>query len=70
MKNAVFWDETPCDSYKNGVLDERIVSIIRVKRISELGTTLALNSKLTLFLVRRFFHPDDIGDTFLRNVDS
>jgi hypothetical protein len=34
MKNAVFWDVTPCDSWKN----RRIVYIMKVKRISELGT--------------------------------
>jgi hypothetical protein len=36
MKNGVFWDVTQCGSYKN--------SIIRVTRITELGTTLAVTS--------------------------
>jgi hypothetical protein len=38
MKNAVFWDVTPCGSCKNRVLDEHIASSIRVTRIGELGT--------------------------------
>jgi hypothetical protein len=37
MKNAVFWDMTPCGSYKSRHFGERIVSIIRVERIRELG---------------------------------
>jgi hypothetical protein len=39
MKNAVFWDVTSCGSCKNGLSKERIAPIIRVKIISELGTT-------------------------------
>jgi hypothetical protein len=35
MKNGVFWDVTPCGSYKNS--EELSVSIIRVTRIGELG---------------------------------
>jgi hypothetical protein len=38
-KKAVFWDVTPCGSCKNIVSEKRIASIIRVDRISELGTT-------------------------------
>jgi hypothetical protein len=38
MKNAVFWDVTPRGSFKNRRFGDRIVSIITVKRISELGT--------------------------------
>jgi hypothetical protein len=41
MKNAVFWDVKPCGSCKK---EESIISIIRVKGISELGT-LAVTSK-------------------------
>jgi hypothetical protein len=40
MKNAVFWDVKPCDSCKN----RRIGGIIGAETISELGTTLAVNS--------------------------
>jgi hypothetical protein len=48
--------------------EERIASIIRMKRISELGTNCKL--LLTLFLARRFLLPDDGGDTFLRKVST
>jgi hypothetical protein len=42
MKNAVFWDVTPCGSCKNQRFGGTYRSIIRVTRISELGTALAL----------------------------
>jgi hypothetical protein len=38
MKNAVFWDVTPCGSCKNQRFGEISASIIRVRRIGELGT--------------------------------
>jgi hypothetical protein len=41
MKNAVSWNMIPCDSLRTDVSEERITSIIRVKRISKLGTRLA-----------------------------
>jgi hypothetical protein len=41
MKNPAFWDVTPV---RTDFLEELIASIIRVKRISELGTTLAVTS--------------------------
>jgi hypothetical protein len=44
MKNAVFWDITPCGSCKDRHFEERIASIIKVTKIGELGTTLAVNS--------------------------
>jgi hypothetical protein len=63
MKNAVFWDGTPCGSLKTDVSEESSASIIRAKRI-ELGTKLALTSNfaasfscyllLTLFVLHRF----------------
>jgi hypothetical protein len=40
MKNGVFWDVTLCGFYKNKRFEELSASIIRVTRISELGTTL------------------------------
>jgi hypothetical protein len=43
MKNAEYWDVTPCGPCKNRVWEERITSI-RVTRIGELGTTLAVTS--------------------------
>jgi hypothetical protein len=44
VKNAVFWDVTPCGSCKNRVSEELSVSFIRVAGIVELGTTLAVTS--------------------------
>jgi hypothetical protein len=44
MKNSVFWDVMPCGSYKNQVSEELIASSIRVTRIGELETTLAVLS--------------------------
>jgi hypothetical protein len=46
---------------RSDVSEELIATIIRVKRISELGTTLAE-------LATEALHPDDGGDTFLRSV--
>jgi hypothetical protein len=41
---------------RSDVSEERVTSIIRVKRIGELGTTLAITGELlTLFLARWFF---------------
>jgi hypothetical protein len=40
-KNAVYWDVA---LGRTDILEERIPSIIRVKRISELGTALAVTS--------------------------
>jgi hypothetical protein len=42
LKNAVFWDVTQCALGRTDVSEERIFSIIRVTRIGELGTKLAL----------------------------
>jgi hypothetical protein len=44
MKNGVFWDVTPCGSYKNRLSEELGASFIRVTRIGELRTTLAVTS--------------------------
>jgi hypothetical protein len=44
LKNAVFWDVTPCGSCKNDVSEERIASIFRVINIDEMGTMLAVTS--------------------------
>jgi hypothetical protein len=46
MKNGVFWDVTPCGSCKNRRFGGTFASFIRVTRIGELGTTLALTSIL------------------------
>jgi hypothetical protein len=44
MKNGVFWDVTPYGSCKNRRFEELSASFIRVTRIGELGTTLAVTS--------------------------
>jgi hypothetical protein len=44
VKTAVSCDVMQCDSYKQQYFRERVVSIIRVKRINWLVTTLALTS--------------------------
>jgi hypothetical protein len=44
MKNGVFWDVTPRGSCKNRCFGGISASIIRVTRISEVGTTLAATS--------------------------
>jgi hypothetical protein len=68
MKNTIFWDVTPCGSC-NIWRFERLTSIVRVKRICELGTTLAVTSKWNA-PKRNTCHPDDGGNNFLRNVGS
>jgi hypothetical protein len=42
MKNAVFWDIYRTDRVRTDVSYERFASIIRVTRISELGTMLVV----------------------------
>jgi hypothetical protein len=44
MKNGVFWDVTPVVIVRADVSDELSASFIRVTRIGELGTTLAVTS--------------------------
>jgi hypothetical protein len=44
MNNAVFWVFTSFGSYNNRRFEEHVALIIRMTRISELGTTLAATS--------------------------
>jgi hypothetical protein len=44
MKNGVFWNVTPCALVRTDVSEELSASFIKVKRIGELGTTLAVTS--------------------------
>jgi hypothetical protein len=44
MKNVTFWDVTPCGFLRTYASEELIASFIRVTRISELGTMLAVTS--------------------------
>jgi hypothetical protein len=64
---------------RTNVFEERITSIIRVTRISMLGTSavIFLCSMLRLLVTANAFswladsyHPNDGGDTFLGNVGS
>jgi hypothetical protein len=50
MKNGVFWDVTSCGSVRTDVSEELSVSIIRLTRNGELGTTLAVTSNRPLSL--------------------
>jgi hypothetical protein len=45
MKNVVFWDVTPCGSSKNRHFGKCIASFIRVTKIGQLGTALAVTSR-------------------------
>jgi hypothetical protein len=53
MKNGVFWDVTPFALVRTDVSEELSASFIRVTRIGELGTTLAVTSnRRTLTFLR------------------
>jgi hypothetical protein len=70
MKNGVFSDVTPHGSRKNRRF-AFCASFIRVTRINELGTMLAVTSnKRTLRRNKKSYHPDEGGAKFLRNVGS
>jgi hypothetical protein len=85
MKNDVFWDVTPVALVSTDVSEEPSASFIRVTRIGELGTTLAVtNNRRTLrrntlgtssqhasvAVATDSSHPDEGGARFLRNVGS
>jgi hypothetical protein len=71
MKNGVFWDVTLCGSCKNRRFGELSASI-RVTRIGELGTTLAVTSnRRTLRRNTKSGSPIlEGGAEFLLNVGS
>jgi hypothetical protein len=54
------------DLVRTDVSEERTASIIRVTRISELGTIAVTSNRRTL----RFLSPDNGYATFLRNIGS
>jgi hypothetical protein len=54
MKTAVFWEVTKCGFVRACVSEEHIVSIIKMTRIGELGTTLAVTSNRYIHPKRRF----------------
>jgi hypothetical protein len=53
MKNGVFWDVTPCGFVRTDVSEELNASFIRVTRIGELGTTLAVTSNRRMLSLLR-----------------
>jgi hypothetical protein len=60
MKNALFWDVTPCGSCKNRHFGGSIASFIRVTRFVELGTTLAVTRNRST-LRRNTNRTDELG---------
>jgi hypothetical protein len=54
---------------RTDVREKRITSIIKVTRIGVLGTMLAVTNNRSTLLADSC-HPDDGGDTILRNVGS
>jgi hypothetical protein len=44
IKNAVYWNVTPCGFVRTDVYEERIASIIKVKKVSDLGRALTVTS--------------------------
>jgi hypothetical protein len=48
MKNAVFWDVTPCGCCNNRVSEGYIASTFRITRIGELGKTSAVTSNCSI----------------------
>jgi hypothetical protein len=61
MKNGVFRDVTPCDSLRTDVLEEFSASIIRVTRIGELGTKLAVtNNRRTHYIASSISHAIEV----------
>jgi hypothetical protein len=51
IKNAVFWELRCVDLVRTDVSEERSASIIRVRRIDELGKTLAITRSVCRLLV-------------------
>jgi hypothetical protein len=55
---------------RTDVSEERIASIIRVKRIGAPGTMLTVTSKRSTLRCTDSYRPDDRVDTILRNIGS
>jgi hypothetical protein len=53
------------DFARTDVSQEHVASIFRVERIRELGATSAVTIRIA-----DIFHPKDVSNTFLRNVDA
>jgi hypothetical protein len=59
MSNGVFWDVMPCGSVRTDVSEELSPSIIRVTRIGELGTTIAVTINVGSYRATRRNIPED-----------
>jgi hypothetical protein len=70
MKNAVFWDVTPCRFCMNWRFGGTYRLQLQDRKIRERGTSLAAATCSRLFLARVFFYLKGRGDTFLRNFGS
>jgi hypothetical protein len=68
MKNGVLCDVTPCGSCKNRRFGGLSASFIRVTRVGDLGTTLAVTSNRRS--MRRLLVASEGGARFLQNVGS
>jgi hypothetical protein len=68
MPSSVMWRHVAF--VRTEVSEDRIASIIRVKRISELGVKLAATSNWSTQQRSDSCHPDNGGNTFVRNVGS
>jgi hypothetical protein len=72
----IFWEMTPCGSYKNDVSEDRIASIFRVHEcelVTERSCKLLYRQRLVEYWLGNLLalvHPEDGGDTILRNVGS
>jgi hypothetical protein len=65
IKNGVFWDVTPCALVRTDVSEELSASIIRVTRIDELGTTLAVTSNRCTSVLTRATRRNILEDAIL-----
>jgi hypothetical protein len=57
------------DLVSSNVSEERVTSF-RMARIGDIGKTLTVTSKMIKLFLVHYFHPEYVGDTFLRNVSS
>jgi hypothetical protein len=73
LKNAVFWDVGPCRWCMNRRFGGKYRLHLQDIKICERKTSVSRWSAATWsrwFLARKFFYPEDGGDTFLRNVGT
>jgi hypothetical protein len=68
MKNVVFWDVMPCGSCDNACLEGKYRLHHQGNKNRRARSNVSCKNLLKiLFSVRRLFHSDDGGDTFLQN---